>query len=207
MLLIVRVLKGHTAAFAEAARQRGLEALVELHDLTEVPYAQEARARMVGINARDLSTFTLGEPTAAPLRKAFLLRYANGLSNEEAARLSGIPVWRTRLIVFALSGLLAAFCGIIISSRIMSGAYNVGEGLEFDVIAAVVIGGTPITGGRGSLAGAILGALVISVLQNGLSMLGLPSEKITAIVGVTLMVGVMRMPLVETMAVKPSRVA
>lgn len=71
VLLIARVLKDHTAAFAEAARARGLEPLVELHDLTEIPYAQAAGARLVGINARDLSTFTLGEPSAAPLRRAF----------------------------------------------------------------------------------------------------------------------------------------
>jgi len=91
VLLIVRVLKGHTAAFAEAARQRGLEALVELHDLTEVPHAQEARARLVGINARDLSTFTLGEPTAAPLRKAFpdaVLVRESGLATPEDAQVS-----------------------------------------------------------------------------------------------------------------------
>lgn len=91
VLLIVRVLKGHTAAFAEAARLRGLEALVELHDLTEVPFAQEAGARMVGINARDLSTFTLGEPTAAPLRKAFpeaVLVRESGLATPEDAQAS-----------------------------------------------------------------------------------------------------------------------
>jgi indole-3-glycerol phosphate synthase len=91
VLLIVRVLKGHTAAFLEAARQRGLEALVELHDLTEVPFAQEAGARMVGINARDLSTFTLGEPTAAPLRKAFpeaVLIRESGLATPEDAQVS-----------------------------------------------------------------------------------------------------------------------
>ena len=71
VLLIARVLKGHTAAFADAARARGLEPLVELHDLTEVPFALAAEARLVGINARDLSTFTLGEPSAEPLRRAF----------------------------------------------------------------------------------------------------------------------------------------
>ncbi len=71
VLLIARVLKGHTATFAAAARARGLEPLVELHDLTEIPFAQAAEARLVGINARDLSTFTLGEPSAAPLRRAF----------------------------------------------------------------------------------------------------------------------------------------
>ncbi|HJV47971.1 MAG TPA: indole-3-glycerol-phosphate synthase [Geothrix sp.] len=89
VLLIVRVLKEHTAAFAKAAQARGLEPLIELHDLTELPMAQAAEARLVGINARDLSTFTLGEPTAAPLRAAFpeaLLIRESGLATPEDAR-------------------------------------------------------------------------------------------------------------------------
>ncbi|HJW33316.1 MAG TPA: indole-3-glycerol-phosphate synthase [Holophagaceae bacterium] len=89
VLLIARVLKGHTAAFAEAARAYGLEPLVELHDLTEIPLAQAAQARLVGINARDLATFTLGAPTAAPLRAAFpeaVLIRESGLATPEDAR-------------------------------------------------------------------------------------------------------------------------
>jgi len=89
VLLIARVLKQHTAAFAEAARARGLEPLVELHDLTEVGFAQAAEARLVGINARDLATFNLGAPTAEPLRQAFpeaLLIRESGLATPEAAR-------------------------------------------------------------------------------------------------------------------------
>jgi len=89
VLLIARVLKGHTATFAQAARDRGLEPLVELHDLTEVGFAQAAKARLVGINARDLSTFTLGETTAAPLRKAFpeaVLIRESGLATPDDAR-------------------------------------------------------------------------------------------------------------------------
>ena len=89
VLLIARVLREHTAAFAEAARARGLEPLVELHDLTEVPFAQAAGARLVGINARDLATFTLGAPTAEPLRRAFpeaMLIRESGLATVEEAR-------------------------------------------------------------------------------------------------------------------------
>jgi indole-3-glycerol phosphate synthase len=89
VLLIARVLKGHTAAFADAARIRGLEPLVELHDLTEVAFAQAAEARLVGINARDLSTFNLGVPTAEPLRRVFpeaLLIRESGLATPEDAR-------------------------------------------------------------------------------------------------------------------------
>ena len=92
--------------------------------------------------------------------------------NEEAARLSGIPVGRTRMTIFAVSGLMAALGGIIISSRIMAGAYNVGEGLEFEVIAAVVIGGTSLAGGSGSMIGTFLGVLFMGLLSNGMTLMG-----------------------------------
>ncbi len=92
--------------------------------------------------------------------------------NEEAARLSGIPVGRTRILVFALTGLMAALGGVIVSSRIMAGAYNVGEGLEFEVIAAVVIGGTSLSGGSGSMIGTFVGVLFIGLLANGMTLMG-----------------------------------
>ena len=91
VLLIARVLKQHTAAVAAAARARGLEPLVELHNLTEVGFAQAAGALLVGINARDLATFNLGEPTAAPLRQAFpeaVLIRESGLATPEDARMA-----------------------------------------------------------------------------------------------------------------------
>lgn len=93
VLLIARVLRDHTAAFAGAARDRGLEPLVELHDLTEIPCALAARARLVGINARDLATFTLGAPGAEPLRRAFpeavLIRESGLATPEDAAAAFG----------------------------------------------------------------------------------------------------------------------
>lgn len=92
--------------------------------------------------------------------------------NEEASRLSGIPVPRTRILIFAITGLMAALGGVIVSSRIMAGAYNVGEGLEFEVIAAVVIGGTSLAGGSGSMIGTFLGVLFIGLLANGMTLIG-----------------------------------
>ncbi len=93
--------------------------------------------------------------------------------NEEAARLSGIPVWRTRVTVFAISGLMAAISGILLSSRVMAGASNLAEGLEFEVIAAVIIGGTSLAGGEGSVLGTFLGVLFIGLLSNGMVLLGI----------------------------------
>lgn len=92
--------------------------------------------------------------------------------NEEASRLSGIPVGRTRILVFAICGLMAALGGVITSSRIMAGSHSVGEGLEFDVIAAVVIGGTSLAGGAGSMIGTLLGVLFIGLLNNGMVLMG-----------------------------------
>jgi ribose transport system permease protein len=97
--------------------------------------------------------------------------YAIG-GNEEATRLSGVRVARYKLLVYALSGLTAAIAGLVLTSRLMSGQPNAGTGFELDAIAAVVMGGTAITGGRGSVAGTLVGALLLGVLNNGLNMMG-----------------------------------
>ena len=93
--------------------------------------------------------------------------------NEEASRLSGIPVWRTRILIYALTGFLAALSGIILSSRISAGSSKIGVGLEFEVIAAVIIGGTSLAGGQGSIFGTFLGVLFIGLLGNGMVLMGI----------------------------------
>lgn len=97
--------------------------------------------------------------------------YAIG-SNEEAARLSGIPVRMVKLCVFALSGLLAGLASVINMSRLASADPNAGTGFELQAIAAVVIGGTSLMGGRGSVIGSVFGVLIIAILGNGLTQVG-----------------------------------
>jgi simple sugar transport system permease protein len=92
--------------------------------------------------------------------------------NAEAARLSGIPVARIRIIVFAITGFLSALTGILMASRLGSGNSGAATGLEFDVIAAVVVGGTSLFGGRGTMLGTLLGVLFIAALVNGLILMG-----------------------------------
>lgn len=97
--------------------------------------------------------------------------YAVG-GNAEAARLSGIPVARIRVMIFAITGFLAALTGILVASRLGSGNSGAASGLEFDIIAAVVVGGTSLFGGRGSMLGTLLGIIFIAALVNGLVLIG-----------------------------------
>ena len=96
--------------------------------------------------------------------------YAIG-GNVTAARFSGVPVARYQILAYTLSGLTAAIAGLVLSSRLMSGQPNAGIGYELDAIAAVVLGGASITGGSGSVAGTLIGALTLGVLNNGLNLM------------------------------------
>lgn len=96
--------------------------------------------------------------------------YAIG-GNENAARLSGINITKVKMKVYAIGGALAALGGIIVTSRLNSAQPNAGMSYELDAIAAVVIGGTSLSGGKGSIAGTVLGAIIIGVLNNGLVLL------------------------------------
>lgn len=100
--------------------------------------------------------------------------YAIG-GNAAAAELSGIGLKRVRIMLFATTGLLASITGILLASRLGAGSGSSASGLEFDVIAAVVIGGTALAGGRGSMMGTFLGVLFITVIGNGLVLLGVNS--------------------------------
>lgn len=108
---------------------------------------------------------------------AFLTRFVAGRAfyalggNEEAARLSGLPVNRYKLLAYTLSGFTAALAGVVLASRLMSGQPNAGIGFELDAIAAVVLGGTSITGGRGSIIGTLIGAVTLGLLNNGLNLM------------------------------------
>jgi ribose transport system permease protein len=96
--------------------------------------------------------------------------YAIG-GNERAARLSGININKVKMTVYAIAGGLAAIGGIIVTSRLDSAQPNAGMSYELDAIAAVVIGGTSLSGGKGSIMGAVLGGVIIGVLNNGLVLL------------------------------------
>ena len=100
--------------------------------------------------------------------------YATG-GNEEAARLSGLKIDRIKITVYSISGAMAALAGVILTSRLNSAQPTAGTSYELDAIAAVVLGGTSLAGGRGHITGTLIGALIIGVLNNGLNLLGVSS--------------------------------
>lgn len=116
--------------------------------------------------------------------------YAVG-GNAEAARLSAIPVARVRILVFAITGALAALTGILMASRLGSGNSGAASGLEFDIIAAVVVGGTSLFGGRGTMLGTLLGVIFIAALVNGLVLMGVDPFAQGIVRGVVILVAVM----------------
>lgn len=97
--------------------------------------------------------------------------YAVG-DNEQAALYTGINVKRVKFLVYVIVGLFAACAGVLSAARTSSALYTAGEGYEMDAIAAVVLGGTSMTGGVGRIAGSIIGALIIGILSNGMNLLG-----------------------------------
>lgn len=153
-----------------------------------VAYLLSANAILVGLpsNWGVLGTGDIG-PVPTPVLLAFaaviifhivLTRttfgrhvYAIG-GNEETARLSGVNVDRTVVILYATAGLMAALGGMVIASNTGSGDPNMAIGFEFDVIVAVILGGTSLSGGEGRIAGTVLGALIVGFLSNSLNLIG-----------------------------------
>jgi ribose transport system permease protein len=116
------------------------------------------------------------------LATSFVLKHTNmGFytfaigGNEEATRLSGVNVIRYKIKIYTLNGLLAGVAGIVLSSRLNTGQPTAGEMFELDAIAAVVLGGTKLSGGEGTLLGTLIGAFIIGIIGNGLNLLDVPS--------------------------------
>jgi ribose/xylose/arabinose/galactoside ABC-type transport system permease subunit len=116
--------------------------------------------------------------------------YAVG-GNEEASRLSGINVAITKLRVYTIGGLLTGLAGMILMGRLSSAQPNTGEGFELDAIAAVIIGGTSLMGGRGTIWGTLVGAMVIGILNNGFNLMAVDAHYQLVAKGVIILLAVL----------------
>lgn len=118
-------------------------------------------------------------------------RYVVGLgSNYESLRRTGVNTKLVNLMVFLVSGIAAAVAGVIVAARLASGSSNAGQGFELEVITAVVLGGTSLLGGRGSVLGTVLGALVLGVIANGLVLLHVSPFYVQIAQGVILLLAI-----------------
>jgi ribose transport system permease protein len=144
-----------------------------------------------GVPASVLALFLCGLAGHVLLHHTVFGRRVQAIgSNAQAARYSGIRIERHRLLVMALSGLVSAVAGILALAFLESADPKTGEGFELFVIAATVIGGTALTGGSGSVIGAILGALIIEVIRNGLVHLGLTAYWTQVVTGTLIIAAV-----------------
>lgn len=125
------------------------------------------------------------------LSKTIIGRYNFALgSNEEAARLSGVNVNFWKVVIYTITGVFTGIAGILMASRLNSAQPALGMGYELEAIAAVVIGGTSLSGGKGTILGTVIGALIMSVLTNGLRILSVPQEWQTVVVGLVIIFAV-----------------
>lgn len=111
--------------------------------------------------------------------------------NIEAARLAGVKVTRTKIIIFALQGLVAAFAGVVLASRISSGQPTTAQGLELEVISACVLGGVSLGGGIGSIGGTIFGVLIMGIVQNAMNLQNIDTFWQYVVSGIILLAAVM----------------
>ena len=108
-------------------------------------------------------------------------------SNEVASRTSGIPVDKTLIWVFVITGVTGAMAGLIRGSQLMQGAAVLGDGFELDVITATILGGTALSGGKGNVWGSLVGAILLALIRNGLNMMGLADEHQRLAIGLILL--------------------
>ena len=186
---------------ATLALYRGLaQGISQARSVTGYPewFFWFGQGRVAGLPVQLWAFIIMAVVAGVVLRSTTLGRslYAVG-NNPVGARFSGLPVGRNLLIIYSFSGLMAATAAIIFVSRVTTTRSDMGSGLELDAIAAVVLGGTSIFGGRGSIFGTILGLVLIQLLKNGLALTGVTSDATIIVIGSTLILAILVNNLIQ----------
>ncbi|MHA7276035.1 ABC transporter permease [Arthrobacter sp. Hz1] len=138
-----------------------------------------------------LILFIMGIVAYLLLSKTLLGRYTFAIgSNEEATKISGVDTKKWKILIYTVAGVFTGIAGVVIAARLDSAQPQLGVGYELQAIAAVIIGGTSLMGGRGSILGTLIGALIMSVLINGLRIMSVQTEWQNVVVGVVILVAV-----------------
>lgn len=146
------------------------------------------RGQILGISVPALLAIAVALVGAVVLSRMRFGQYVTGIgANEESVRRAGVPTRRLKLAVMVISGMSAALAGMMIAGRLGSGSANSGVAFELGVIAAVVLGGTDLFGGRGTILGTVVGAFLITIVANGLVLLGVSPFLTPIITGVILL--------------------
>lgn len=157
-----------------------------------IKFGQIGGGKIFGIPTPALIMILVFAICAFVLKNTQMGRYTYALgSNEEATKLSWLNTDKIKIAVYTISGILASVAGIIITSRLFSAQPTAGDGYELDAIAAVVLGGTSLTGGKGKITGTIIGALIIGVLSNALNILDVSSYYQMMVKGAVILVAVL----------------
>lgn len=160
---------------------------------TDVPgFEQVALGELVpGLPNAVLIFFVAAVIAGVLLSRTLLGRYALSIgSNEEATAISGIDVRRWKVAVYTVAGVFTGLAGVVMASRLNSAQPGLGLGYELEAIAAVVIGGTSLRGGRGTILGTVIGALIMATLTNGLRIMSIPQEWQKVAVGIVIVLAV-----------------
>ncbi len=157
----------------------------------DLNFSWVANSKIFGISYLIIISLLLAVVLWVVLRKTVFGVWVYSIGgNEEAARLTGIPVQWVLVIVYMISGLCAGLAGVMISSRLYSANGFLGNGAELDAIAAVILGGTSFVGGIGGIGGTLIGALIIGVLDNGLTLMQVSDFWQSVIKGLVIVIAV-----------------
>jgi ribose transport system permease protein len=155
-------------------------------------FAGEVNLLNIGIPTQIFFFIIIGAVVTIVLRRMAFGRHVYAVGgNETAARLSGVNVHRVKIIVFTISGFLAGFAALLHAALVNQGSHIDGNGYELNAIAAVVIGGTSLAGGSGTVVGSMVGALILSILDNILGLRNIASEYQLILKGVLIVVAVL----------------
>jgi len=158
----------------------------------DAPFRAIAVSRIAGVPAPILITLLIYGAAHLVLARTRFGRYVYGIGgNEEATRLSGVAVHFHKTMIYVVSGVMSAVAAVLLTARLNTAQPIAGIMYELDAIAAVVIGGTSLSGGEGTLGGTLIGALTMGVLRNGLNLLGVSSFLQQLVIGLVIVVAVL----------------